>query len=133
MSKAVTPSMQAIKTPEGLLRTMKSSAKTLAGNLTYGTPTGSKDATGVFNSFQTDNINNGIFRVGANGTTDNKYAWDGSGNVTIAHGLSRQPIGFKLLDKDKTCDVYRTGGAPTDTLITLTCTDKTANVTVEIF
>lgn len=133
MSRPVTPSLEAVKSPTGLLRTMKSTTKILNGGLTYGTPTGVKDSTGVYSKFDTDNINNAIFRIGANGTTNGQYQWSSGGTVTIAHGLQRQPVGFKILDKDAACDVYRTGGAPTTTLITLTCSITTANVTVEIF
>jgi hypothetical protein len=125
--------MEMVKSPAGVLRTTKNIAKTLNGNLTYGTPTGVKDSTGVYSEFDTDNVNNAIFRIGANGTHNGQYQWSSGGVVTIAHGLQRQPIGYKLLDKDIACDVYRTGGAPTKTTIQLTCSVSNANVTVEIF
>lgn len=133
MSKPVNPSMEMVKSPQGILRTSKSIVKAMNGNLSYGTPTGVKDSTGVFSEFAVDNLNNSIVRIGANGSTNGKYQWSAGGVATIAHGLQRQPIGFKILDKDAACDVYRTGGAPTATLIQLTCSVASANVTVEIF
>lgn len=130
--RPVTPSMNA-QNPTGQLRISKSIVKTLNGNLSYGTPTGIKDSTGCFSEFAADNVNNAIFRIGANGSSNGQYQWSAGGVVTIAHGLQRQPVGFKILDKDATCDIYRTGGAPTTTLIQLTCSASAANVTVEIF
>jgi hypothetical protein len=125
--------MEAVKTPAGNLRVLKSVAETLNGALSYGQPTGDKDSTGVFSKFTLDNVNNIIIRIGANGSTNGQYQWSSGGVAIINHGLQRQPIGFRVLDKDATCDVYRTGGAPTVNIIQLTCTDAAANVTVEIF
>lgn len=131
--RPVNPSMEAVKTPAGNLRVLKSVAETLNGALSYGQPTGDKDSTGVFSKFTPDNVNNVIIRIGANGSTNGQYQWSSGGIAKINHGLQRQPVGFKVLDKDATCDVYRTGGAPTVNIIQLTCTDPAANVTVEIF
>ena len=132
MAKPVNPSMHAIKTPEGNLRMSKSVYKVLNGGLTYGVPTGDKDSTGCFSDFTNDNIDNVIYRIGGNGTTNGQYQFDATGAVTINHGLFRQPIGFKILDKDQACDVYRTS-TPDENFISLKCTVATANVTVEIF
>ena len=133
MSRPVKPTMEMLKTPAGMFRTMQSTFQTIAGDLHYGTPTGTKDSTGVLSEFDTDNINNTIVRIGANGSTNGQYQWSIGGVATISHGLQRQPIGFKILDKDAACDVYRTGGAPTTEIIQLTCSVASANVTVEIF
>lgn len=133
MSRSVKPTMEILKGSGGLLRTLQSNFKTMNGGLGYATPTGVKDATGVYSEFGVDNVDNSIFRIGANGSTNGQYQWSAGGVATISHGLQRQPIGFKVLDKDAACDVYRTGGAPTANTIQLTCSVPGANVTVEIF
>ena len=130
--KPTNPSMQTVKTPASQLRLAKSTFKALSGGLSYGTPSGLKDATGCFSEFNTDNMNNVIIRIGANGTTNGTYQFDATGAVTINHGLQRQPIGFKILDKDQSCDVFRTA-TPDNNFIKLKCSVTNANVTVEIF
>lgn len=130
--KPTNPSMQTIKTPASQLRLAKSTFKTLNGGLTYGVPTGLKDSTGCYSEFNIDNINNNIIRIGANGTQNGSYQFDATGAVKINHGLQRQPIGFKILDKDQSCDIFRTA-TPDSNFISLKCSVINANVTVEIF
>lgn len=125
---------QSFKTFADVLKWAKSVYKALASGLSLATPT-TKDATGVYNNWNPDVINGVMIRVGATATTVNTYKWSagvGAGSATIKHGLIAQPTGFIVCDKDKTCDVFRSG-APTTSSITLTCSDNTANVTVFIF
>jgi hypothetical protein len=131
--QTVRPSQQTTKTQSGLIRLMGSVYSALSGGLTYGSPTGVLDSTGCLSEFTTDNVNNTIVRIGANGSTNGQYQWSSGGVAVINHGLQRQPIGFKILDKDGACDIYRTGGAPTNNLIQLTCSVPSVNATVEIF
>jgi hypothetical protein len=104
----------------------------LNGGVTLGVPIGKNNA-GVFNEFSPDTSNGVLIRVGANGTTEQKYIWGAIGTgIAINHGLQRQPIGFKIVDKDKTVDVWRTV-TPTINTITLAPSDNTVNVTLYIF
>lgn len=130
--KPTNPTNQGVHTAAGQLRQAKSVFKVLNGGLSYGVPTGTKDSTGCFSEFQNDNIDNVIIRIGANGSQNGSYQFDAGGNVSINHGLQRQPIGFKILDKDQSCDIHRTA-TPDSNFIKLQCTVINANVTVEIF
>lgn len=96
-----------------------------------GVPTGT-DSTGVYNTFDTGNSSGVLLRVGAS-TSSEAIKWTTTGtSIAISHGLGRQPIGFKIVDKDKPVDVSRTA-PPTSTIINLAPTDATANVTLYIF
>lgn len=90
---------------------------------------------GVYTQFSRSNGSGVLVRIAANGVagTGAPYNWAAVGvGVVIAHGLQRQPIGFKLVDCDKDVRVFRTA-APDSTQITLASTDNTASVTVYIF
>ena len=121
--------MQAKITPQHL-KWAQSVDKVLSAGIDMGEATG-VDSSGVYNTFKQSNSTGVLIRVGANGSTE-PVQWDSSGAVTVNHALNRQPIGFKLVDKDGAVDVYRTA-VPTDTQIQLQTTDKTINTTVYIF
>jgi len=121
--------MQAKITPEHL-RWAQSVDKTLQGGIDMGTPTG-KNSAGVYNTFDVGNSSGVLIRVGSN-TSSEAVKWDGTGAVTINHGLKKQPIGFKIVDKDATVDVWRTA-VPTVDVISLKSSSATVNVTLYIF
>lgn len=130
MTKVLNPQhMQAKITPEHL-RWAQSVHKTLAGGVDMGIPTGT-DSTGVFNTFDQGNSSGVLLRVGSS-TSAEPISWPTTGSLVISHNLGRQPIGFKIVDKDKPVDVSRTA-PPTTSTISLTPTDRTANVTLYIF
>jgi len=114
------------------LRWLQSVTKTLNGSVDMGAPT-SKNAAGVYNEFEQGNSSGVLIRIGAHGTTEQKYTWGASNvGIPVNHTLRRQPIGFKIVDKDKSVDVYRTA-VPDTNIITVAPTDNTANVTLYIF
>jgi len=122
--------MQAKISPEHL-KWAQSVDKTLSAGVDMGVPIG-QDPTGVYNAFEQGNSNGTLIRIGATASTE-AIKWSGIGvGIVIQHGLDRQPIGFKIVDKDKSVDVFRTA-VPTDTTITLAPTDNTASVTVYVF
>jgi hypothetical protein len=121
--------MQAKITPEHL-RWAQSVHDTLSGGVDMGVPTG-KNSAGVYNTFDTGNSSGVLIRIGSNSSTE-ATKWDSTGAVTVNHGLNRQPIGFKLVDKDGTVDVWRTA-VPTTTQIALKASLNSVNVTVYIF
>ena len=111
--------------------------KTLNGGVDMGVPIG-KDSNGVYNQFNTGNSTGVLIRIGAAASSE-PYKWTVANvGVSLNHalvdqnGTPRQPIGFKIVDKDKAMDVYRVG-TPTTTNIILAPTDPTANVTVYVF
>jgi hypothetical protein len=116
---------------------------TINNGITMGNPKGNigKAAgvnAGVYNQFDKGNSSGVLIRIDAAGTSvgpnGNKsaYAWPSSGSLTIDHTLLRQPIGFKIVDKDKAVDVYRTA-PPTTRTITVQPTDSSASVTLYVF
>lgn len=89
-------------------------------------------ASGVYNTFQQDNLDCVLLYIGANGSGA-AIVWGASNTgQQINHGLQRQPIGFIVVYKDKTCDVYSTA-TPTTNYVTLAITDDTANTIVMVF
>ena len=121
--------MQAKITPEHL-RWAQSVHKSLTGGIDMGVPT-EKNSAGVYNTFDVGNSSGVLIRVGAVGSTE-KYSWSSSSTVDIKHNLARQPIGFKIVDKDNTVDVWRTA-LPTATDIQLKTSSNMVNVTLYIF
>lgn len=131
MTKSLNPQHMQARISAEHLRWAQSVHKTLSGGVDMGVPT-KKDSAGVYNTFGVGNSSGVLIRVGASASTE-PVKWTASNvGIPIKHGLGRQPIGFKIVDKDKQVDVYRTV-APTDTTITLAPTDATANVTLYIF
>lgn len=122
---------QADISPEQL-RWSQSVHKALNGGVDMGVPI-SKNTAGVYNEFEQGNSTGNLIRIGAHGTTEQQYTWGSTSvGIPVQHGLGRQPIGFKIVDKDKTVDVYRTT-VPDESTITVAPTDNTANVTLYIF
>lgn len=122
---------------------VQSVQNTLVSNVDMGTAEGNTPTdegtyginAGVYSQFKQGNGSGVLVRIAANGVTGTgaAYNWVGTGvGVPINHGLLRQPIGFKIVDKDKSVDVYRTT-APDSNQITLASTDNTASVTVYVF
>lgn len=129
--KPVNPSLGNAATQRGQLRQAQSVYKALNGAMAEAQPTG-QDATGVYNKFQQDNGNGVMLRIGSS-TSAEPIKWvTVDVGVVINHGLQRQPIGFRVFDKDVSCDIYRTA-VPDVNTITLASTNIAANVTVYIF
>jgi hypothetical protein len=104
----------------------------LQGGVTLGQGVG-KNNVGVYNEFTKDTSSGVLIRIGANGTTEQKYTWGAvNAPITINHGLLRQPIGFHVVDIDGAGQVYRTATPDQDTIM-LAPTDNTKNVTLYIF
>ena len=137
--KTYNPSIFAGKVDYQMRIWTQSVHEALNSGINMGTPTGSHTAldgsvnAGVFNQFDKGNSSGVLVRISATGTnTGAPYSWPASGGLRISHGLLRQPIGFKVVDKDKTVDVFRTA-PPDKDFITLQPTDTSASVTVYIF
>jgi hypothetical protein len=130
--KSVSPVDWALGMPRQLQQWALGIHKVLNSGVNFANPT-SKNLAGVYNEFDRDTTDGVMIRIGASGTTEQKYTWTISGTgIVINHGLLRQPMGFKIVDKDKTVDVWRTI-TPDANQITLAPSDATANVTVYIF
>lgn len=139
MAKTYNPTSLVHQVTNEMRTWVQSVHKILNGAVDMGVPIKQAPAGGVngkvYTQFQQGNSSGVLIRVAANGVsgTGAPYNWAGINvGIAIIHGLLRQPIGFKVVDKDKTVDVYRTA-APTTTTITLAPTDNTASVTVYIF
>ena len=135
--RSLNPEDMARDMPRLVKQWAQSVHKAMSGNIDMGVPTG-KDSNGVYNTFSKGNQDGVLVRVGAASSSE-PYKWVTVGTgVVINHGLvdvqgnPRQPIGFKLVDKDGAVDVYRTV-APDTTQITVATTDITINVTLYIF
>ena len=112
-------------------RWARSLHETVNGGIDIGTPTG-QDSNGVYNEFSQGNQTGVLIRVGAAGSSEPIQWVTANVGVAINHKLLRKPIGFKIVDKDKTVDIYRTA-PPTENTITLASTDATVNVTIYVF
>lgn len=129
--KFINPSASNFQTIQDFLRWAQSVYKASIGGFSFGQATGTNVA-GVPNSFVNDNIDGVLIKIGGSGSAE-VIRWVASITpLNINHGLQRQPIGFIIMDKDKTCDVYRTSTQDINN-IALACTDATANVIVFIF
>jgi len=129
--KPIDPSIVHFTNFPGVLRWAQSVFKTLVSNtaLAEGNV---QDSNGIYTSFNVDNGNGIMFRVGAVGT-GLPYEWDaGTSQVTINHALGRQPIGFILCDIDGNANVWRIN-PPTSSLMQLQISDNTVSVDVYIF
>jgi hypothetical protein len=141
--KPFDPNAFAHELPDLHRQFVQSVNQVLNKNVDMGTPTGNTPTNvgtyginaGVYNQFQQGNGSGVLIRIAAHGLAGSgaSYNWAGAGvGIVLNHGLLRQPIGFKIVDKDKAVDVYRTA-APDQNQITLACTDITASVTVYVF
>ena len=74
----------------------------------------SLDTNGWPDTFVSANISCTAIRVGALGTTPaSQIAWTGA-DTKIPHNLGRQPIGWIVVYKDKTCDVFASSTTKND-------------------
>jgi len=106
--------------------------KVINGNIEPGIPQ-TKDSSGNWNTFQRANTSGVLIRVGANGTTDNKYSWAGVGAaIDINHGLQRQPIGAHLVSSNKDLRIW-IPATPTSDIIQIAPSDNTSYATIYIF
>ena len=138
MSVSQNPVDMAMGLPRQQLQWAQSVHKVLNGQITFGIPT-SKDATGNYNEFTQDNTSGQLIRVGASGSTGNKYNWTTSNTmIKLNHSLvdsqnkPRQPVGVHIVNKDKTVDVYLPQ-SPDENYVYISPTDATANCTLYIF
>lgn len=142
MGQPFNPNSFALSLPDDHRQFVQSIASNMNGNLDMGTPQGTVPTTsgfginqGVFSQFQKGNGSGVLVRIAAAGVsgTGATYNWTTANTgVVINHGLLRQPIGFHVVDMDKTVSVFRTA-APDQNQITLAPTDASASVTVYIF
>lgn len=120
---------------QGLIKDqqMNSVTQTLNNNIDFSYPL-SLDANGWPDTFSPANLNCTLIRVGATGTTPkSQVVWTAT-DTQIPHNLGTQPIGFIVVYKDKTCDVFASSTTKNDSqFIYLTITDDTANTTLLIF
>jgi hypothetical protein len=132
MAKSINPVDHCLGMPRQQLQWAQTVHTVLNGGVSLGVPT-SKNLAGVYNNFNQDTSDGVLIRIGASGTTEQKYTWTASNvGVVINHELQRQPIGFHVVDSDKDVRIYRTT-TPNTNQITLAPTDATANVTLYIF
>jgi hypothetical protein len=139
MPKTVNPSNFLHQMTSEMRTWVQSLHQTINGNMDYGTgikqsPPGGVNSK-VFTQFDKGNGSGVLIRIAAHGAsgTGATYNWAAVNvGIVINHGLLRQPVGFKIVDKDKTVDVYRTA-APDQNQITVAPTDNTASVTLYIF
>lgn len=140
MGKILNPSSFIHTLADPMKKWVQSLHKELTGSVDMGAPSpgskaGSGINTGVAGQYQKGNGSGILIRVAAHGSsgTGATYVWAAVNvGIVINHGLLRQPIGFKVVDKDKSVDVYRTA-APDMNQITVAPTDNTASVTLYIF
>lgn len=125
--------------PSGLsqnfMDVLKSFYKVFVGNIGFGSPT-SYDANGVGTVFASDNTNGVLVRVGSLSNPSSLPSfWGGNNTATaITHNLNRVPVGFIVVSKTLTCDVYNASPfAATKTTITLYTTADTADTLLYIF
>jgi hypothetical protein len=132
MAKTLNPVDFARGMPAQLLQWAQSVHKQINGSLSMGEPIG-KDSTGNYNAFNQGNTSGVLIRIGASGTSGNSYAWTTTGTgISINHGLLKQPIGFHLVNSDKSLNIWQTVTPDVNT-ITLAPSDATANATVYVF
>lgn len=140
MAKTLNPSSFIHTLTDPMKKWVQSVHKELNGSVDMGSPApGSPVGTGINagvpGQYQKGNSSGVLIRIAAHGSsgTGASNTWAGTGvGIVINHGLLRQPVGFKIVDKDKAVDVYRTA-APDPNQITLASTDNTASVTVYVF
>lgn len=114
-----------------ILRWAQSVYKALTHSIAFAQPSG-QAAGGVYNAFTQDNVDCVLLYIGALGSGAT-ITWAASNTgQAINHGLLRQPIGFIVVYKSKTCDVYSTA-TPTVNNITLAITDDSAQTTIMVF
>lgn len=108
--------------------------KTLRANISMGSAA-TYASDGSIATYSQDNLDGILVRVAP---TVNPLglpnSWNGSNvDTLIEHNLARVPIGYIVVKKNKTCDVYDGSVASTTQAITLKNTDGTADTVVYIF
>jgi hypothetical protein len=94
------------------------------GNNSFGSPT-AWDAGGIPTVFNQDTMDGRLFRVTFVAANTDQI---------IEHDLNRVPVGYLVVRKDQTCDVYDGSiGGWTTTDIVLKCTVAGADTTLYIF
>lgn len=90
------------------------------------------DSNNVFNTFNADNGNGIMIRVGATGSSlPNK--WNaGTSQVVLDHALMRLPVGFIVCDLDANAVIWRAANSTTSNM-TLQTNNTAVNATVYIF
>lgn len=125
------PTKNNLNTFQQVLRWAQSVYKAMQGGL--GIAVGSTQApSGIYDGFTQDNVNCNLVYVGANGSGA-AITWAASNTgQAINHQLFKQPVGFLVVFKDKTCDVYSTA-TPNSNTWDLAITDDTANTIIMFF
>jgi hypothetical protein len=132
MAKSVDPRDMALGLPRLQQQWAESVHSLINGGIDKGIPQ-SKDSTGNYNTFLPGNENGVLIRVGASGSTDNKYVWTSSSTpIVINHGLLRQPVGAHLVSSNKSLNIWITS-SPTVDSISIAPSDATAYATIYIF
>ena len=109
---------------QSVFQCLKSGISLAAGNTT--------DSNDVYTTFNTDNGDGIMFRIGAAGSGLTNE-WDsGTSQVVLNHALMRLPIGFIVCDLDGNAVIWRAAESTTD-VMTLQISDTTVNATVYIF
>lgn len=108
--------------------------KTLRGNISKGSGI-TFDTAGQATLFQQDNTDEVMIRVGSttnpNVLSNRWYATNA--DVLIVHALGRIPIGYYIVRKSITCDVYDGAAEWTTQTITLRITNDAADTVLAIF
>lgn len=121
-------------TPSSHHETLVSMYKTLRGNTSFGSAlTYASD--GSIATYSQDNTDGILIRVAPNANPLGLgNFWSGSNSdTTITHNLGRVPIGYIVVSKNKTCDVYTGTIVATLHTITLKNTDGTTDTVIYIF
>lgn len=106
----------------------------LNGNVEVATAIG-VDSNNWANNFAPANMTGVSIRIGATGNLSPAgYQWAASSaDLQISHGLGRVPIGFLVIYKNKTCDVWAGTTKPDNQFLTLQTSDASAETTIWIF
>lgn len=109
--------------------------KVLAGNVSFGNAN-TYDSAGTPATFNTDNTDGALVRVASSANPFGlPQYWSGSNTATvITHNLNRTPLGYLVVQKDATCDIYSANPMVcTNSTITLYNTAGTVDTTLYIF
>jgi len=106
----------------------------LNGNVEVATAIG-VDLNNWANNFAPANMAGVVYRIGAIGNiAPSGYQWGAANtDLQISHGLGRSPIGFLVVYKNKTCDVWAGTTKPDNQFLTLQISDASAETSIWIF
>lgn len=128
------PQNPAIADDDNNHQVLKSVYKTLRANISFGSAeTYASD--GSIATYSQDNTDGQLIRVAENANPLGLSSfWSGSNiDTTINHNLGRIPVGYTIVSKTKTCDVYTGTIVATEQTITLKNTDGTTDTVLYIF